>query len=85
MRWICLVFAVITIVSFTQDLGMLQLASLRVIPGIGNNSPTILTLLFFLSTIGLLLRMLRMAVKGEKEQLRARVKELENQVKELRK
>ena len=84
MRWICLVFAVITIVSFMQDLGMSQFASLRVIPGVGNNSPTILTLLFFLSTIGLLLRMLRMAVRGEKEKLRARVKELENQVKELK-
>jgi len=34
MRWICLVFAVITIVSFTQDLDMSQFASLRVIPGI---------------------------------------------------
>ena len=64
---------------------MVRFVSLRVIPGVGNNSPTVFTLLFFLSTIGLLLRMLRMAVKGEKEKLRARVKDLENQVKELEK
>ena len=85
MRWICLIFAVITFISFMEDLGMMKFVSLRVIPGIGNNSPTILTLLFFLSTVGLLLRMLKMMARGEKEKLRARVKELESQIKELKK
>ena len=85
MRWICLVFAVITIVSFTQDLGMLQLASLRVIPPGGANSPGLLTLLFFLATMGLLLRTLKMAAKGEKEKLRIRIKELENQIQGIKK
>ena len=85
MRWICLVFAVITVVSFTQDLNILQFSSLRVIPLGGENSPTLLTLLFFLATMGLLLRTSRMAVKGEKEKLRARVKELENQIQGIKK
>ena len=85
MRWICLVFAVITISSFTQDLNILQFSSLRVIPPGGENSPTFLTLLFFLATMGLLLKTLRMATKGEKEKLQARIRELGSQIKELKK
>ncbi len=84
MRWICLIFAVISFTSFMNDLDMLNFPSIRIIPSIGNNSPTFLTLLFFLATLGLLGRMLKMAVKREKEKLRKQIKDLNNKVEELK-
>ena len=85
MRWFCLLSAVVSFISFMNDLALVQLSSLRIIPIVGNKSPTVLTLLFFLFTIGLLLRMLSMERKGEKEKLREQIKNLEDYVKELKK
>ena len=67
MRWICLIFAVISFMSFISDLGMAKFPVVRVIPSVGNSSPTILTLLLFLVTLSMLVRMLRMEIRREKK------------------
>ena len=81
MRWICLLFAVISFISFMSDLGMIQFPVMRVLPSAGNSSPTVLTLLLFIAILGMLGRMLKMAIKGEKEELKERIKKLEGHIK----
>ena len=83
MRWICLLFAVTSFMSFISDLGMAKFPVIRVIPNVGNSSPTLLTLLLFLSTLVLLGRMLRMEIRGEKEKLHKHIKKLEDHIEKL--
>ena len=78
MRWICLAFTVISFVSFISDLGMAKFPVIRVIPSVGNSSPTVLTSLLFFSTLVLLGIMSRKERRENKEKAQKHIKKLEN-------
>jgi len=71
--WI-LVLAVLTILSYLADAGVWTLLQDIRIPFL---NASLLSVLLLLCTLGILLRMLSMRSKGEKEKLRSMVRELE--------
>ena len=74
MIWWVLVLAVLTILSYLADAGVWTLLQDIRIPFL---SASLLSVLLLLCTLGILLRMLHMRGKGEKEKLRSMVRELE--------
>ncbi len=81
MIWWVFALGVLAVLSYLSDVGILSfLQDLRV--PFFNASLTSLLILFCLA--GLLVRMLRMAKKGEKESLRNRIHELEQEIRALR-
>jgi hypothetical protein len=81
MIWWVLALGILAVLSYLSDVGILSyLQDLRV--PFFNASLMSILILFCLA--GLLGRLLRMAKKGEKESLRNRINELEQEVKALR-
>ncbi|MFQ6083514.1 MAG: hypothetical protein ACE5WD_09155 [Candidatus Aminicenantia bacterium] len=81
MIWWVFALAVLTILSYLLDVGVLSfLQNLRV-PFL---NASILSILILLCMVGLLGRVLRMRKKGEKEILEKRMHELEKELKALK-
>ena len=74
MIWWILALAVLTILSYLADAGVWTLLKDIQVPVL---NASLLSLLLLLCTLGILLRMLYKRSKGEKEKLRAMVKQLE--------
>ena len=78
MIWWVLSLAVLTILSYLADVGVLSFLQDLKVPGL---NASILSILILLCTAGILARMLIMAKKGEKESLSKKVSELEEKLK----
>jgi len=74
MTWWILVLAVLTILSYLADAGVWTLLQDIRIPML---NASLLSVLLLLCTLGILIRMLYMRSRGEKEKLRSMVHELE--------
>jgi hypothetical protein len=74
MIWWILALSVLTILSYLADAGVWTLLQDIRIPML---NASLLSVLLLLCTLGILLRMLYMRSKGEKERLRSQVRELE--------
>ena len=74
MIWWILSLAVLTILSYLADAGVWTLLQDIRIPML---NASLLSVLLLLCTLGILLRMLYMRSKGEKERLRSMVHQLE--------
>lgn len=79
MIWWVLVLAVLSILSYLSDVGVLALQNIRV-PGL---NASLLSLLILLSAAGLLSRMLYMRKKGRREEMEKKIKELESKLASL--
>ncbi len=77
MIWWVLLLVVITILSYLSDVGVITFLQDWRVPYLNASA---LSILIFLCLIGLLVRMMRMSKKGEKEALRERIKELEKRL-----
>ena len=73
MVWWVLALALLSILSYLSDVGILSLFTIRV-PGL---NASLISLLILLSAAGLLSRILWMKKKGRREQLERKVRELE--------
>lgn len=73
MIWWVLVLAVLTILSYLADAGVWTLLKEIRIPLL---NASLLSVLLLLCTLGILIRMLTMRSKGEKEKLRSMVHQL---------
>jgi hypothetical protein len=78
--WILLI-TVVTWLSYFSDIGLLGFMKEWKVPIL---DASIVSVLLLLCVIGLLTRMLRLQREGEKEALRARIKELEKELSELK-
>ncbi len=76
MIWWVLILAVLSILSYLSDVGVLSLQNIRV-PGL---DASLLSLLILLAALGLLSRMLWMKRKGQREHLEKKVRELEGKL-----
>jgi hypothetical protein len=74
MTWWVLVLAVLTILSYLSDAGVWTLLQDIRVPIL---NASLLSVLLLLCTLGILIRMLYMRSRGEKEKLRSMVHELE--------
>lgn len=74
MTWWVLVLAVLTILSYLADAGVWTLLQDIRIPFL---NASLLSVLLLLCTLGILIRMLYMRNRGEKEKLRSMVHKLE--------
>jgi len=74
MIWWVLVLAVLTILSYLADAGVWTLLQEIRIPLL---NASLLSVLLLLCTLGILIRMLCMRSRGEKEKLRSMVHQLE--------
>jgi len=74
MTWWVLALSILTILSYLADAGVWTLLQDIRIPGL---NASLLSVLLLLCTLGILLRMLYMRSKGEKEILRSKVHQLE--------
>jgi len=77
MIWWVLALAVLTILSYLADVGVLTFLQELKVPGL---NASILSILILLCTAGILARMLVMAKKGKKEALSQRITELEGKL-----
>lgn len=80
IMWVILM-VVITWLSYLSDVGILAFMQEWKIPIL---DASLLSVLLLLCLIGLLVRMLKMAKKGEKEALRKKVKQLEKELSDLK-
>jgi len=80
MIWWVLALAVLTILSYLSDVGVISFMQTLRIPFL---NAFLLSILILLCTAGILGRMLFMARRGEKESLRERIVELEKNLKTL--
>ncbi len=78
--WI-LILAVVTILSYLSDVGILPFLENLRIPFL---NASIVSILILLCMIGVLGRMLQKAKKGEKESLKKRILELEKELKTIK-
>ena len=74
MIWWVLVLAVLTILSYLADAGVWTLLQDIRVPLL---NASLLSVLLLLCTLGILIRMLTMRNRGEKERLRSMVHQLE--------
>lgn len=81
MIWWVLLLGILAILSYLSDVGILSFFQDLRVPFF---NASIISILILLCLAGLLGRMLRMAKKGEKESLRERINELEQEIKALR-
>lgn len=77
MIWWVFALAVLTILSYLSDVGVLTFLQNLKIPAL---NASILSILILLCTAGILARMLWMTKKGEKESLAKKVNELEEKL-----
>jgi len=78
--WI-LILAVLAVLSYLTDLGVITFIQAQKVPFL-NASP--FSVLILLCCAGILIKMLWMRRKAEKEHLRERIQELENEIRSLR-
>jgi hypothetical protein len=74
MIWWVLVLAVLTILSYLADAGVWTLLQDIRVPLL---NASLLSVLLLLCTLGILIRMLTMRSRGEKEKLRSMIHQLE--------
>jgi hypothetical protein len=73
MIWWVLFLAVLSILSYLSDVGVISFLNLRV-PGL---NVSLLSLLILLSAAGLLLRIWSMKRRGQREKMQQKIRELE--------
>jgi len=78
MIWWIFALTFVTILSYLSDVGILPFMQNLRVPFF---NASILSILILLCMLGVLVRLLYMAKKGEKEILRKRINELEKQLK----
>ena len=81
MIWWVLLLVVITILSYLSDVGVITFLQDWRVPFLNASA---LSILILLCLIGLLVRMMRMSKKGEKEALREKVRQLEKELSGLK-
>ncbi|MDH7511706.1 MAG: hypothetical protein QHH14_02025 [Clostridiales bacterium] len=79
MVWWVFALAVLSILSYLSDVGILSLHAIRV-PGL---NASLISVLILLSAAGLLSRILWMKKKGRREELEEKVRELESRLASL--
>lgn len=79
MIWWIVILAILTILSYLTDVGVITFLRNLKVPSL---NASLLSLLILLCTAGLLIKMLWMKRKREKERLRQKVKELEEKLKQ---
>lgn len=79
MVWWVLALAVLSILSYLSDVGVLSLQNIRV-PGL---NASLISVLILLAAAGLLSRVLWMKRKGRREELAKKVSELESKLASL--
>ena len=77
MIWWVLILVVVTILSYLSDVGVITFLQDWRVPFLNASA---LSILILLCLIGLLVRMMRMSKKGEKEALREKVRQLEKEI-----
>jgi predicted MFS family arabinose efflux permease len=80
MIWWVLVLVVVTILSYLSDVGLITFMQDWRVPFLNASA---LSILILLCLIGLLVRMMRMSKKGEKEALKERITELERKLADM--
>jgi uncharacterized membrane protein len=80
MVWWVFGLVFVTILSYLSDVGAITFMQDWKIPFL---NASVLSILILLCLIGLLVRMMRMSKKGEKERLKEKIKELEKKIAEL--
>jgi len=78
MIWWIAILAILTVLSYLTDVGVISFLQNLKVPAL---NASLLSLLILLCTAGLLIKMLWMKRKGEKERLRQKVQELEAKLK----
>ena len=81
MIWWVFLLVIVTILSYLSDVGAIAFLQDWRIPFL---NASLMSILVLLCLIGLLARMMRMSKKGEKEALREKVKQLENELSDLK-
>lgn len=81
MIWWVLLIVVITCLSYLSDVGLLAFTHEWKVPFL---NASLLSVLLLLCLIGLLVRMMKMSKKGEKEALKDKVSQLEKELSNLR-
>jgi cytochrome c oxidase subunit IV len=76
MIWWVLGLAVLSILSYLSDVGVISLQGIRV-PFL---NASLLSILILLASAGILSRMLHMKRKGRREKLQQRIQDLENKL-----
>ena len=80
MIWWVFVLVIVTILSYLSDVGILTFLQDFRVPFL---NASLMSILVLLCLIGLLVRLMKMSKKGEKEALREKVKKLEKELSEL--
>lgn len=80
MVWWVFALVIVTILSYLSDVGAITFMQDWKVPFL---NASVLSILILLCLIGLLVRMMRMSKKGEKETLKEKIKELEKKIAEL--
>ena len=81
MIWWVFLLVIITILSYLSDVGVITFLQDWRFPFLNASA---LSILILLCLIGLLVRMMRMSKKGEKEALREKVRQLEKELSNLK-
>lgn len=81
MIWWVFLLVVVTIMSYLSDVGILTFLQDFRVPFL---NASLMSILVLLCLIGLLVRMMKMSKKGEKEALREKVKQLEKELSDLK-
>lgn len=80
MIWWVFGLVIVTILSYLSDVGVITFMKDWKVPFL---NASVMSILILLCLIGLLVRMMRMSKKGEKETLKEKIKELEKKIAEL--
>ena len=80
MIWWVFALVIVTIFSYLSDVGAITFMQDWKVPFL---NASVMSILILLCLIGLLVRMMRMSKKGEKETLKEKIKELEKKIAEL--
>jgi purine-cytosine permease-like protein len=78
MIWWIIILAILTVLSYLSDVGVITFLQNLKVPAL---NASLLSLLILLCTAGLLIKVLWMKRKGEKERLQQKVQELEAKLK----
>jgi purine-cytosine permease-like protein len=78
MIWWIVILAILTVLSYLTDVGVITFLQNLKVPAL---NASLLSLLILLCTAGLLIKVLWMKRKGEKERLQQKVQELEAKLK----
>jgi len=81
MIWWVFILVFVTILSYLSDVGALTFPQDLRVPFL---NASLLSILVLLCLIGLLVRMMKMSKKGEKEALREKVNQLEKELSDLK-